>query len=79
MYIKIENPPGTRIQRLFVGDEWVQPDKTYRAAYLTHQAVPPKLGRNRKDLPQPLHEAMLAYLAKHKPASAELRGSVVAN
>jgi 2',3'-cyclic-nucleotide 2'-phosphodiesterase (5'-nucleotidase family) len=77
--IKIENPPGTRIQKLFVADEEVQPNKVYRAAYLSAQAVAANYGRNRQDLPQPAHEAMLAYLDKHKPASAELRGTVVAN
>jgi 2',3'-cyclic-nucleotide 2'-phosphodiesterase (5'-nucleotidase family) len=78
-YIKIENPPGTRIQKLFVGSDELQPDQTYRAAYLTVQAVPVKYGRNRKDLPQHAHEAMLAFLKKHKPATAELQGSIVAN
>jgi len=77
-YIKIENPPGTRIQKLLVGDEEVQPDKICRAAYLSAQAVAANNGRNRHDLLQPTHEAMLTYLAKHKPASAELRGTVVA-
>ncbi len=78
-YIKIENPPGARIQKLFIGNDEVQPDKAYRAAYLSAQAVAANYGRNRQDLRQPTHEAMLAYLDKHKPASAELRGSVVAN
>jgi hypothetical protein len=78
-YIQIENPPGTPIQKLFVGDEEFQPDKVYRAAYLSAQAVAANYGRNRQDLPQPAPEAMLAYLDKHKPASAELRGTVVAN
>jgi 2',3'-cyclic-nucleotide 2'-phosphodiesterase (5'-nucleotidase family) len=78
-YIKIENPPGTRIQKLFIGDEEVHPDQTYRAAYLTMQGVPEKFGRKRQDLPQHAYEAMLAYLDKHKPASAELGGIVVAN
>jgi len=77
-YIKIENPPGTRVQKLFVGDTEVQPDQMYRAAYLTVQAVPAKYGRNRKDLPQHVHEAMLAFLEKHKPAYADFHESFVA-
>jgi 2',3'-cyclic-nucleotide 2'-phosphodiesterase (5'-nucleotidase family) len=79
MYIKIENPPGTRIQDLFIAGERVQPNKTYSTAFLTVQAVPEKYGKNRKNLTQTAHDAMLAYLAKHSPASAELVGSVVAN
>jgi 2',3'-cyclic-nucleotide 2'-phosphodiesterase (5'-nucleotidase family) len=39
-YIKIENSRGMRIQKLFVGDDELRPDETYRAAYLTVQAVP---------------------------------------
>jgi sulfur-oxidizing protein SoxB len=77
-YIKIENPFGTRVQKLFVGDTEVQPDQMYRAAYLTVQAVPAKYGRNRKDLPQHAHEAMLAFLEKHKPAYADFHESFVA-
>jgi len=79
VYIKVENPPGARIQELFVGNEKVQPDETYCAAYLTMQAVPEKYGRNRKDLPVDAHDAMRAYLDQHKPASAEIRGTIVVN
>lgn len=79
MFIKIENPPGTRIQDLFIAGERVQPNKTYSTAFLTVQAVPEKYGKNRKNLTQTAHDAILAYLAEHKPASAELVGSVVAN
>lgn len=78
-YIKIENPPGTRIQKLFVGEEEVQPEKSYQAAYLTVQAVPAKYGRNRRDLPQDAQEAMLAFVRKHQPSSAEVQGCVVTN
>jgi len=59
--------------------EILMPILKYRAAYLTMQGVPQKYGRKRQDLPQHAHEAMLAYLDQHKPASAELRGTVVAN
>jgi 2',3'-cyclic-nucleotide 2'-phosphodiesterase (5'-nucleotidase family) len=77
-YIKIENPPGTRIQKLFVGNEEVQPASIYRGAYLTMQAVPEKYGRNREVLRLDAHDAMLAYLDKYTPVSAELRGTFVA-
>lgn len=79
VFIKVENPPGTRIQKLFIGSDEVQPEKIYRAAYLSEQAVAANYGRNRQVLPQSTNEAMLAYLEKHKPAAAELRGSVVCN
>jgi 2',3'-cyclic-nucleotide 2'-phosphodiesterase (5'-nucleotidase family) len=79
MYVKIQNPPGTRIQDLFVEGARVNPDKSYRAAFVSVEAVPENYGKNRKDLRTSLHDAMMTYLAKHKPASAELRGTVVAN
>ncbi len=78
-YIKIENPPGTRIQKLFVGKDEVRPDQVYPAAYLTVQAVPSKYGCNRKNLSHHAHEAMLAFLKNHQPTRTELRGSIVAS
>ncbi len=78
-YIKVENPPGTRIQKLFVGDEEVEPAKLYSAAYLTVQAVPPKYGTNRKALSNDAQGAMLALLAKKKDVRAELAGTVIVN
>ena len=75
---KIENPSGQRIQQLFAGDEEVQPDKYYTAAFVTMQGVPPKYGRNRENRTERAIEAMRSYLAKHRPVSAELRGTFVA-
>ncbi len=78
-YIKIENPTGTRIQKLFVGDEEVSPTKLYSAAYLTAQAVPPKYGTNRKTLSKDAQGAMLALLGNNKGVKAELAGTVIVN
>lgn len=78
-YIKIENPPGTRIQKLFVGDDEVDPNKLYSAAYLTLQAVPPKYGTNRKTLSTSAQGAMLALLNSRKQIEAELAGTIVVN
>jgi 2',3'-cyclic-nucleotide 2'-phosphodiesterase (5'-nucleotidase family) len=77
-YIRVENPTGSRLTRLLVGDEEVQDDRLYSAAFLTVQAVPAKYNRNRRDLPKYPVEAMRAYLEKHRPARAEIVGSVVA-
>ena len=49
VYFKLENPYGQRIQRVFAGDEEVDPGKTYRVAYVTPQAVPRKVGRKHKE------------------------------
>jgi 2',3'-cyclic-nucleotide 2'-phosphodiesterase (5'-nucleotidase family) len=76
-YIKIENPPGTRIQKLFVGDQEAKPETIYTAAYLTVQAVPAKYGRNRRKLGTDIHDSMLKLLAREKPLRAEEEGRIV--
>ena len=78
VYFKIENPSGLRIQKLFAGNEAVEPDKYYTAAFVTMQGVPQKYGRNRKNLSERIIDAMRKYLAKHRPVRAELRGTFVA-
>jgi S-sulfosulfanyl-L-cysteine sulfohydrolase len=77
-YIKIENPSGLRIQKLFVGNEEVQDDKYYPAAFVTMQGVPEKYGRNRKNQSERIIDAMRKYLARQSPIRAELRGTYVA-
>ena len=70
VYFKIENPSGLRIQKLFVGNKEVQPDKYYSAAFVTMQGVPPKYGRNRENQSERSIDAMRKYLAKHRPIRA---------
>lgn len=48
--IKIENPAGERIQDLFVAGEPVQPERIYRAAFVTMQGVPDRYGTGRREL-----------------------------
>jgi 2',3'-cyclic-nucleotide 2'-phosphodiesterase (5'-nucleotidase family) len=74
VYFKLENP----IQQLFVGNEEVQFDKYYSAAFVTMQGVPQKYGRNRKNQSERIIDAMRKYLAKHRPIRAELRGTFIA-
>ncbi|NLG51506.1 MAG: bifunctional metallophosphatase/5'-nucleotidase [Chloroflexi bacterium] len=78
LYIKIENPPGLRIQELYVGDERVEPDRLYEVAYVTSQGVPAKYGSRRRELDVHGVEALSRYIARHKQVSAPLRGTVVA-
>ena len=78
VYFKIENPSGNRIQKLFVGNEEIQTDKYYSAAFVTMQGVPQKYGRNRENQSERTIDAMRKYLAKHRPVRAELRGTFVA-
>ncbi len=78
VYFKIENPAGQRIQKIFIGKDEAKPGQYYTAAFVTMQGVPEKYGRNRENRPERAIEAMRTYLAKHRPVSAELRGTFVA-
>ena len=77
-YIKIDNPPGQRIQQVFVGDEPLQLGRSYAAAFVTEQGVAPKYGHQRETHSERAIDAMRAYLEKHRPLQAELRGTFVA-
>ncbi|MHB8168034.1 MAG: bifunctional metallophosphatase/5'-nucleotidase [Thermoleophilia bacterium] len=78
VYFKIENPPGHRIQKLFAGNEEVQPGRNYTAAFVTPQGVPRQYGRIRENQPERIIDAMRKYLLAHRPLHAELRGAFVA-
>ena len=78
VYFKIENPPGQRVQKIFIGNDEVQSGRYYPAAFVTPQGVPPKYGRNRENRPERIIDAMRTYLAAHRPVHAELRGTFVA-
>lgn len=77
-YFKIENSPGNRIQKIFVGEAEIQPDRYYSTAFVTMQGVPKKYGRNREDGSERIIDAMRKYLSNHRPLRAELRGTFVA-
>jgi len=76
-YIKIENPAGHRIQKLFIGDKEVNLSQYYTAAFVTPQGVPEKYGRNRANKSEHIVEAMQAYLIKNRILHAELRGTFI--
>ena len=76
-YIKIENPPGQRVQQMFVGDERLQPGRHYPTAFVTEQGVAHKYGRNRRQHTERIIETLRAHLARHRPLRAELQGTFV--
>ncbi len=78
LYVKFENPPGARIQQLFVGAEELDREATYPVAFVTSQGVPKKFGTNRRDLTIHTIDALRQYLARHASVRAGLRGTVVA-
>lgn len=75
-HVKIENPAGTRVQRLFIGDGEMAPAREYHVAFITEQGVPRQYGRNRQTHQTAIVDALRSYLERHKPARAELRGTV---
>ena len=78
VYFKIENPSGNRIQKIFAGNEEVQSDRYYTAAFVTRQGVAQKYGRNRENQSEWIIDAMRKYLSNHRPVRAELRGTFIA-
>lgn len=50
-FVKIGNPRGERVDRLFVGDEPVDPVGFYPCTFVTTKARPNDLERPRRDLP----------------------------
>ncbi len=78
VYFKMENPPGSRVQEIFVQGLPLRPDEVYNVAFLTYQAVPGKYGQDdREELDIGAVGAMEAFLAKG-PVDTGLKGSVVA-
>ncbi len=78
VYIKIENPPGQRVQQIFIGDEPLQSGRPYPTAFVTEQGVAHKYGHNRRQHPDRIIEALRVYLASQHPLRAELRDTFVA-
>lgn len=78
VYFKIENPKNERVQELFVGDEAVDKDKTYKSVYVTTQGVPEKYGKNRQHLNTHAIDALKNYLNEEKVISAPIINTIVA-
>jgi 2',3'-cyclic-nucleotide 2'-phosphodiesterase (5'-nucleotidase family) len=69
--LRVENPPGHRIQQLFVGARPLEDDQLYRAAFVTEQGVPARFGRRREAHDIRAVEALRRYVARHSPIRAE--------
>jgi S-sulfosulfanyl-L-cysteine sulfohydrolase len=78
MYFKVENPPGQRIQELFIGGKKINLDTNYHAAYVTSQGVPTNYGQKRNQLDVNAVEALQKYLSSKKKVKSELEGTVIA-
>lgn len=60
--MRIENPKYYRIQQIFIGDETLRKDQTYKVVFVTMQGVPEELGRNRRNLPVKAVDAIATFL-----------------
>ncbi|WP_299700479.1 5'-nucleotidase C-terminal domain-containing protein [uncultured Pontibacter sp.] len=77
-FIKIEAPKGNRIQKLFVNGEELDPQRRYKAAFVTEQGVPENYGQQREAAGIKAIEAMKQYLQKHSPVEIKLLGTFTA-
>lgn len=73
MYIKIENPKGTRFPQLVIAGQEVEKEKTYQAAFVTVQGVPKKYGTNRHNLSVHVIDALKQYIEKVGIVESRLR------
>ena len=78
LYLKIENPPGQRVQEVFIGGKHINPKRSYSAVYVTSQGVPLHYGTNRKDRDINAIDALKDYIQKEKVVESPLTGAVVA-
>lgn len=77
LYAKIENPPGSRVDGLFVLGAPVDPERLYTVAFVTAQGVPARFGRNRKATGVRAIDALQDYLQR-SAAGARDHHTVVA-
>lgn len=77
MYFKVENPPGHRIEELFVEGEPLLLGRRYRAALLGEQAVPRKYGSNRESVGISSVQALRAYLRAGNSSTRRQRAHTV--
>ncbi len=69
VHFKVENPPHTRVQDIFVEGKRLDPNETYPSAFITVQGVPQKYGTGRERTGLHAVAAMRKY-AKTGPTCA---------
>ncbi len=67
IYLKLENPKENKLQEIYFGDEKIEDDRIYKAAYITVQAIPAKYGKNRKNTKIKMVDSLEEYLKKNSP------------
>ena len=74
--IKLENPPGERIQEMRVGGTRLRASASYKVAFLGEQAVPADFGADRQSTGVGAVDALKQYLVSRDVVESELVGSV---
>jgi len=77
LYFKVENPEGSRINRLFIQGKPYVPDKSYRVCYVTRQGVRSGFGSNKEDLDIHAIDVLRWYVEESKEVEAPLRNTIV--
>lgn len=78
VFFKMENPPGARIMGIFLNGHPLDPNQSYRAAFVTMQGVPTSMGRDRRETKQHAVGAMADYLKHYSPVNVSLLGTFTA-
>lgn len=76
LFVKLENPPGTRIQVAFIQGKEIEPDETYHAAFVTVQGVPKMYETDRHNLSLHAIDALRQYIEKHEVVAPILQGTI---
>ncbi|MDP3066957.1 MAG: bifunctional metallophosphatase/5'-nucleotidase, partial [Methanobacteriaceae archaeon] len=77
-YLKIENPPGERLQEIFIKGKRLDPNQTYQAVFVTSQGVPFHYGTKRKTLDTRAIDTLRNYILNEKTVESPLEVTVVA-
>lgn len=75
VYVKLENPAGSRVQALYVGPQPCHDEARYDACFLTEQAVPAGVGENRHGLGLGAADVLYDYVSARRSISPELYGT----
>jgi hypothetical protein len=79
LYVKFENPAGSRIQQCFIGSEELKRDGILHGGLRDDSRRAERYGRNRRDLELQAIDALKRYCAAHPCVNADLRGTVIAS
>jgi len=78
LHIKLENPPGHRINHITIDGRPLRADDELSAAYVTLQGVPERYGHDRRNLDIKAVDALRTWIGDHVPGNRSYRGKIIA-